>query len=323
MPRGVRVPGPRPPHGAGGPTRTYDPSVSAGGARRIVVTGAAGPAGRALGAQLARRTDVEAVGLDLAPQPVPGYVGVEGAPAASGPDYEQGMLALVERLEPALVLPTVSEELARIAALGLAIGLGDRLVASRAGPAAVAGDKLLTSWALERAGVPVPLHSAFDGDPSAARVLVVGGGRVVLKPRVSRGGRGVHVVEAADDPLWRSVDGRWLVQAFVPGVEYAAQVYRSPGSGRTVVVVLRKTALENGVVGNATAVERAADGEETDVAAVAVGAVEALDLVGPVDVDVRRRADGTPLVLEVNARFGALSAHAPELLAAVLDEWPA
>ena len=33
---------------------------------------------------------------------------------------------------------------------------------------------------------------------------------------------------------------------------------------------------------------------------------------------LRRRADGVPVVLEVNARFGANSAHAPELLDAAL-----
>ena len=49
----------------------------------------------------------------------------------------------------------------------------------------------------------------------------------------------------------------------------------------------------------------------------------ALDLVGPVDLDVRRLADGTPVVLEVNSRFGAVSAPAhPSCSAAVLDEWP-
>jgi carbamoyl-phosphate synthase large subunit len=37
-------------------------------------------------------------------------------------------------------------------------------------------------------------------------------------------------------------------------------------------------------------------------------------------VDVRRRADGTPVILEINARFGANSHHAPEVLDALLAE---
>ena len=74
-------------------------------------------------------------------------------------------------------------------------------------------------------------------------------------------------------------------------------------------------------MGNAAAVERLPDDAEPDVVALALRTVEALGLVGPVDMDVRRSGDGTPVVLEVNSRFGALSAHAPEVLEDVLAEW--
>ena len=57
------------------------------------------------------------------------------------------------------------------------------------------------------------------------------------------------------------------------------------------------------------------------VAAPVVAAVEALDLTGPLDLDIRRDDSGTPVVLEINARFGANSAKAPELLGAALGEW--
>jgi carbamoyl-phosphate synthase large subunit len=84
------------------------------------------------------------------------------------------------------------------------------------------------------------------------------------------------------------------------------------------VVVVEKTELAHGNVGNAVATRRAEAGEAVDVGNVAMAAVRSLGLTGPVDVDVRRRADGTPVVLEVNARFGANSEQAPELLDAVL-----
>lgn len=59
-------------------------------------------------------------------------------------------------------------------------------------------------------------------------------------------------------------------------------------------------------------------GEASDVARVALAAATTLDLVGPLDVDVRRDELDVPRVLEINARFGAWSAAAPELLARVL-----
>ncbi|MCC2321457.1 ATP-grasp domain-containing protein [Cellulomonas xiejunii] len=297
--------------------------MGAGGRRTILVTGAAGPAGRALGAQLVGRDpELRAVGADLNPVPVTGFDTVEAVPAAGDPRYEPAMRDLIERVGPDLVVPTVSEELPRIAVFGRAAGLGSALVGSSASAAAVAGDKLLTMWTLARAGVAVPAFAPADVFASPAVALEWAGGPVVVKPRVARGGRGVHVVDRPDDPVWDQLDAAWVVQVFAPAVEYSPQVYRSPRTGRTVVVVLQKAALEHGRIGNATAVERLPDGSAPDVAALALRTVQALDLVGPVDMDVRRLADGAPVVLEVNARFGAVSASAPQILDAVLDDWP-
>ncbi len=292
--------------------------------RTIVVTGAAGPAGRALGAQFSRHPGagtLHVVGVDLAPAPVPGFETVEAVPAATDPAYERATIDLLSRHRPDLLLPTVSEELPRLAVLAHAVGLGSTVVLSAPGPTAVAGDKLLTMWDLARHGVAVPRHMASTDVRSASAALDWAGGQpIVVKPRTSRGGRGVHVVEDPQDLVWDRLDGSWIVQEFAPGDEYSPQVYRSPTSGRSVVVVLQKTRLERGRVGNATAVERVEGAD--DVAALATQAVEALDLVGPLDVDVRRLVDGTPVILEINARFGAVSAAAPELLEAVLADWP-
>ncbi len=85
------------------------------------------------------------------------------------------------------------------------------------------------------------------------------------------------------------------------------------------VVVLAKVALAQGMIGNATVVRRADD--EVDIAHVGLAAARALGLTGPVDIDIRRRGDGTPVVLEINARFGAHNAQAPEVLDALLSTY--
>ncbi|GED10251.1 ATP-grasp domain-containing protein [Cellulosimicrobium cellulans] len=291
--------------------------------RTVVVTGAAGPAGRALGAQLARRPDVRAVGVDLTPRAVPGFEHVDPVPAAGEPAYDRATLELVRRYEADLLVPSVSEELAHLAVLAEAAGLTGRVVVAGPGPTATAADKLLTMLALDRQGIEVPRHAVADALDSAAQALDWAAGPVVVKPRVARGGRGVHVVEDARDPVWATLDASWIVQSFAPGPEYCPQVYRSPTTGETQVVVLEKTGRKQGRVGNATTVTRLPEGDAADVADVARAATEALGLVGPLDMDVRRLGDGTPVVLEVNARFGAVSASAPELLDAVLGEWPA
>ncbi|WJZ07125.1 ATP-grasp domain-containing protein [Corynebacterium glaucum] len=139
---------------------------------------------------------------------------------------------------------------------------------------------------------------------------------VVVKPRVSRGGRGVEVVET-QDRFAEITDPGLIVQEFAPGEEFCPQLFISPTTGETEVVVLHKTAMKEGRVGNAAAVERATDQAVADLARETASVI---GLTGPLDMDIRYTEAGRPVLLEVNARFGANSEHAPEILAAFLEE---
>jgi carbamoylphosphate synthase large subunit len=223
-----------------------------------------------------------------------------------------------------LLVPTVSEELPLIAAAIPGFG-GAEVVVATPGPVALAHDKLLTCLHLSAHGILVPrfaVPSDVDGLDAARAAL---GHPFVAKPRVSRGGRGVTVVRSARDLAWDALDDGWILQEFAPGTEYAPVVYRTPegDGGDDVVIVLEKTGLAGGEIGNATGVRRLCAGDGADVATVALAAVGALGLTGPVDLDVRRLPDGRLAVLEVNARFGANSAAAPELLDRVLTTFAA
>jgi D-alanine-D-alanine ligase-like ATP-grasp enzyme len=85
-------------------------------------------------------------------------------------------------------------------------------------------------------------------------------------------------------------------------------------------VVLKKTALKQGLVGNALAVKRTF---EPRVAELAEAAVRALGLEGPIDIDIRNSANGEPFILEINARVGANVCSAEEVLTAMIDSWRA
>lgn len=299
--------------------------------KTILITGIGGPAGAALSAQIAesRKGDAQRrwLGVDVVDVDTPHLDAFDLVALAADADYAPSMRAAFARHAPDLVIPTVSDELPQIAVLAELLGLtgpvagGDgHIVSSASGPTSVAWDKLLTMWALEQAGVPIPGYAsatALSGPDGAIDLL---GAPFILKPRVSRGGRGVRVIESADEP-WPAGDGSWIAQGFAPGTEYSPQVYRSPVTGKSTVVILEKTALKQGRVGNAAEVVRLAAGSEPEVEAIAARTAEALGLIGPLDMDVRRAEDGQPLVLEVNSRFGANSAYAPELLDAVLAEW--
>lgn len=302
---------------------------------RILLTGAAGPAGRAL-LRLLDPAVHDILAVDMAaidPAELPVGVATATVPAAADPEMLSALTALVAEHRTDLLLPTVSDELPQVAAAAdEGRFLPARTAISDARAVDLCHDKYLTALALSAAGVAVPAFGLPGRYGSTAEALAAFGAPLIVKPRVGRGGRGVLVVETPEDLDWGTLDDSWIVQEMAPGTEYAPMVHRAAAAGSAgggsaakvsrvddaLAVVLEKTGLKQGRVGNATGVRRLADGDAEDVAALARDAAVALGLVGTVDIDVRRAADGHPVVLEVNARFGANSAEAPELLEAVL-----
>ncbi|WP_174791106.1 ATP-grasp domain-containing protein [Occultella kanbiaonis] len=285
--------------------------------RPILVTGAGGPAGRSLVRQLQER-GLPVVGVDAEPVEIPG-VDTRVVPLARSAAFVPVLLARARDWGARLVVPTVSEELPALAAhVAVPDPPGHRvpIVVGDRAAVALADDKWLTERALRDAGLTTPrtLWPVPDDPDGVAGPL---GLPFLTKPRVGRGGRGV--VLHAQPPSARTEWGaRVLAQEFLPGTEYGPNVYVAAEPDDDVVVVLEKVGLAQGAVGNATSVRRV---EAQDVAALARAAARALGLRGPVDVDIRRRASGEPAVLELNARFGANSAHAPEMLDALLGEY--
>lgn len=290
---------------------------------RILVTGIGGPAGAALGRQL-RSLGHWVGGTDLRALDAPAADAFQRVLRADDPGYPEQLAELAGRWGADAVVPSVSEELVPLARVAAAFPvpllLGDEAAVR------IADDKYATAERLRAHGVSVPGFLLPSQAGSAAEAVERLGGSVVMKPRISRGGRGVRVIDAehaarADAvEAWRTATDALVVQRFAPGPEFAPVVYSPVTSlGSSRCVVLRKLALREGLTGNAVGVTRVAP-EGAEVGDLAVAATHALGLSGPVDVDVRLLADGTPAVLEVNARFGANSASAPELLREALVE---
>ena len=137
----------------------------------------------------------------------------------------------------------------------------------------VADDKLLTARCLAAAGVATPPFAGGEEFTSGPGVAERIGFPLVIKPRVSRGARGVRVAHSAGEV--GEVAGSCIVQGFAPGTEYAPVVYAAlPGgsfsrSGKPLdpfVAVLEKTGLTAGEVGNATGVKRVDGPAVADVA---------------------------------------------------------
>jgi carbamoyl-phosphate synthase large subunit len=252
--------------------------------------------------------------------PVPG-IGIEvlPVPPASDPQFLGVVRRIVRDRSVAIVLPTVSEELLSFSLAAPGFPPDVLVVVASPGAVAVANDKLSTAWSLAQAGVPVPEFCQPADLAGLDEALAVLGSPFIAKPRVSRGARGVTLVRSSRDLDWAALDDSWILQQFAPGPEFAPVCFGAIGEAAAKsLVILEKTGLSHGLTGNATEVRRLPPNEAADVADLSRATVAALGLSGPVDIDIRRLNNGMPVVLEVNARFGANSRSAPELLDEVL-----
>lgn len=277
---------------------------------KILVTGVGGPAGRRV-SELLLAEGHQVSGADMQEAAFAGLDDFYKAPAAQAEGYLLWLALVAENFD--LIIPTVQEELPIVAAeremfpCRLMVGSKEAVVTAQ--------DKYRTVQALTSAGVAVPRSVLPSMLNSAEEVSARLGWPCLSKPRSSRGGRNVTVYDGWDDyPLLAALDDTYIVQEFAPGTEYTVNLFVE--DGHETVVVLEKTALREGRTGNALAVQRVFSAEVADTA---VQAAYAIGLTGPMDMDIRRRADGTPLALEINARFGANITHAPEILKAALQ----
>jgi len=281
---------------------------------RVLVTGIGGPAGRSALAFF-RDRGCEVVGTDVREvEETPHRF--HTLPLVSDPVFTDELMALVERERPDLFVPTVTEELCLVAELAPEIrDLGVELFISGARAADVANDKLRTVRFFEGTTVAVP-RTFTPSDPRAGVVEALGL-PLLAKPVFTRGGRGVMVHSTAEEAEADSRDGI-IFQEFVPGAEFDGNLFVEDDGEITATVVLEKTELKDGLTGNAASVDRA---ERPDIEQFCARVVRELGLTGPLDIDVRLREDGTPVLLEINARLGGNVLSAPEILDALYKAW--
>jgi carbamoylphosphate synthase large subunit len=282
--------------------------------KTVIVTGVGGPAGRSV-SELLMEHGYRVVAVDMQPL-IWDQVDFYQVPAASEGDYMEVLHQLAQRENPTLIVPTVTEELP-ILATGWRWENEFPLLLSPARGIEIANDKYLTCQELSAKNINVPRFALPSQISSAVELADRIGWPCITKPRVGRGGRGVTVRYEKDFRSIQKLDDGFILQEFAPGIDYAPNVYIR-NSRQSVAVVLEKTELKEGLVGNAKSVIRVSS---HDVEDLAVKAAQALELRGPIDVDIRRRGDGSPVVLEVNARFGANIRFAPEIFDNVIEEF--
>jgi carbamoylphosphate synthase large subunit len=280
----------------------------------VLVTGAGGPSGRAA-IHAFKDKGFRVIAADMASAE-------HGADAfamvlpATDPMYLAQLDELLSAWEINWLFPTVQEELIIVAEKAASYrSRGIAVYMANPGAVAICNDKWLTVQSLAAAGVAVPRSAIGESGSAAIWPL---GFPCISKPRVGRGGRHVTVHDRADTALDMQLAGSNLIwQQFMPGTEYDVllMIRRDRPVSKMLSVVFEKTSLREGRTGNALALERVS---APDVHDLALSAAQALDLAGPLDMDIRRDVNGVAHVLEINARIGAHTYQAPEIFDALV-----
>jgi len=207
-------------------------------------------------------------------------------------------ICLVERVD--LVCFGSDVELRRVAPHADEVfrATGARLIVNR--PAAVDTflDKWLTACALRENDLPVPDTVLASDGAAVPAFLAQHSFPLVVKPRHGSGSKNLFVVHGQDE---LEAACRWtpepvLQEYLLPDdEEYTVGIYRSPRRGYVGQIVLRRS-LGGGLTYKAEVVRDEA------IEATCRRLVDAFDLWGPVNVQLRKTAQGVR-VFEINPRF--------------------
>lgn len=264
----------------------------------ILVTGAGGAAAVTLIRALGNRYRMVAVDID------PLAVGLYLVPPdrralicrGEDPSFVPDLLALAVEHGADLVIPTVDLELAQVAAAraqfeayGIAV-----LVES---PATL--EKCLDKWGLVQACAPtvrVPKTVVFDQDTTDESIASLGT-PFIIKPRSGAGGRGFAIIASGELPDGTPRDGSMILQEHLPGEEFSIDVLGRPDGAIVAAVPRRRDKVDSGIAVAGRTVH------DADLINFGRRVAETIGVVGVVNVQAKRAADGTPALLEVNPRF--------------------
>lgn len=230
-------------------------------------------------------------------------------PRGSERSFPDALIDIIKKEKPFLLIPAVSEELHTISRLKKVIEAYGCIVCI-ASPESIdiANDKLKTAVIMAGHGITVPV--SFDEKTPKDIIVKTLNFPLISKPRIGRGGRDVTLYWNSEE-LLRETRAGLIFQEFIPGEEFNINMFIGKDGAVWTNIVLKKTILKDGLTGNALEVERV---NREDIEEFGIRAAQILNLSGPVDMDVRLKEDGTPVLLEINARLGGNVLSAREVL---------
>ncbi len=280
----------------------------------VLVTGIGGPAGKSAAAYF-QRNGFSVIGTDIKDVDTLARKFYK-IPAADDLAFSSVLLDIIMKENISLLVPTVSEELLIIAKLRRFIEeCGCAVSISPVHAVDIANDKLKTALFMAEHDIPVPMF--FHAKAPKEQILEKLGLPMLSKPYIGRGGRGVKIYKTEAE-LYSETREDIIYQEFIPGEEFDLNLFLDRKNTIASGVALKKTILKEEITGNAIAVERT---DREDIISLGIKAALLLEMEGPLDMDIRLREDGTPVLLEINARIGGNVLSATEILDSLVKSW--
>jgi carbamoyl-phosphate synthase large subunit len=209
------------------------------------------------------------------------------------PGFIPHLLALCRRHAIDVLVPTVDVELLPIARARHDFeSAGVRVMLAPEETLATCVDKLTLLRTCDGT-VPVGRYAVLD-ESFAQKTWTF---PFIVKPRTGAGSRGIEVISSASTLAALPRDGCYLVQEYLPGEEYSVDVLAA-GDGRIVAAVPRaRLKVDSGIAVTAMTLH---DSQLEEFAARVAGRI---GLRYTANIQFRRSVNGTPTLLEVNARF--------------------
>lgn len=214
-------------------------------------------------------------------------------PPGEANDFCDRLFEYCQRHEITIAVPTVDCELAPLAAVQPRFeAAGIQLILSPEPALRECYDKLRLMQSLQ-GHVELAAYSRYDEAFNTASMEFP----FVLKPRIGSGSRGVRLIHQPADLTDVEIDGRQLVQEYLPGVEYSVDVYVA-NCGRVIAGVIReRIKVDSGI---AVISKTVIDEEISDMAA-RIARLVGIRYVA--NIQFRRDRAGRPRLLEINPRF--------------------
>jgi carbamoyl-phosphate synthase large subunit len=209
------------------------------------------------------------------------------------PRFVAHLLDLCRRHAIDVLVPTVDSELLAVANAEAAFAsAGVRLLLASPRTLTICLDKLVLLRTCTDT-VPVGRYAALDSEFTPEDWNFP----LIVKPRSGSGSRGIEIVRSPGQLVGHPRDGHLLVQEFLPGEEYSVDVLAGRDGRVAAVVPRERIKVDSGI---AVAARTLHDPELEDFAS---RVATRIGLSYAANVQFRRDEHGTPVLLEVNARF--------------------